>query len=473
MALVIDVRLLQGRYEAEVDGGRGEWPPHPARMFCALASVAHEPGEQEALRWLETLPAPQVWAPDTVAESRASEYVVTNKTSKGGSHHWPGRTTILRSRTSVTPAADGFAFVWPDLEPVTEMVQQLDKLAWKVPYLGRSSCSVALRVHTAPKLRDEWRVWRLAAERGVAESRISIVRIYSSGYLDALNAAFESGVSACDKADKKPYIKDNGPEEAAAAHAAVAGPFGEVLTFSIPAGTVRPEGIDLLRWTQTLRRAVLSLVGDGAAPAITGHVLGGRGHVAYLGLVDAGHANARGHLVGLGVALPADLDADAQAQLVARVRRELTLTMGRYGDATVRYEPWPSKPNRLRPEFWSAGHAGATRWTTVTPVMLDRYLKPRHDPAEELARCLVTAGYPEPAAVQVSDTPLLRGALHRPGPATYPEGRPRRRLLHARVAFPEPVRGPVLAGSMRYLGLGLFTPDRPSTTRTEEKGGTP
>jgi hypothetical protein len=31
-------------------------------------------------------------------------------------------------------------------------------------------------------------------------------------------------------------------------------------------------------------------------------------------------------------------------------------------------------------------------------------------------------------------------------------------MVHARVRFHQPVIGPVLAGSMRYLGLGLFLP---------------
>jgi CRISPR-associated protein Csb2 len=56
-----------------------------------------------------------------------------------------------------------------------------------------------------------------------------------------------------------------------------------------------------------------------------------------------------------------------------------------------------------------------------------------------------------------------------------PTGRPQRRLLHARIRFTELVVGPVLAGSMRYLGLGLFLPATPvsvpphgRTTRQEQ-----
>jgi CRISPR-associated protein Csb2 len=85
-------------------------------------------------------------------------------------------------------------------------------------------------------------------------------------------------------------------------------------------------------------------------------------------------------------------------------------------------------------------------------------LRPGRDEASEVARSLTIAGYPRPAQVEVSAAPLAAGGVWRPRPGTLPAGRPYRRLVHARVAFAEPVTGPVLAGSMRYLGLGLFLP---------------
>lgn len=65
--LAIEVELLTGRYAATQhnDRSRAEWPPHPARFFSALVAALHdhEPvdeREQEALRWLERQPAPQL-----------------------------------------------------------------------------------------------------------------------------------------------------------------------------------------------------------------------------------------------------------------------------------------------------------------------------------------------------------------------------------------------------------------------------
>ena len=99
---------------------------------------------------------------------------------------------------------------------------------------------------------------------------------------------------------------------------------------------------------------------------------------------------------------------------------------------------------------------------TATPLMLDGHLRRGRDEASEVARSLVIAGYPPAADVEVSAAPLTAGGVWRPRPGTLPAGRPHRRLLHARVRFAEPVTGPVLAGSMRYLGLGLFLPVTPA-----------
>lgn len=65
--LAIEVELLTGRYAATQynDRSRAEWPPHPARFFSALVAALYdrEPVdkcEEDALRWLEEQPAPQL-----------------------------------------------------------------------------------------------------------------------------------------------------------------------------------------------------------------------------------------------------------------------------------------------------------------------------------------------------------------------------------------------------------------------------
>ncbi|GAA4918033.1 type I-G CRISPR-associated protein Csb2 [Streptomonospora salina] len=458
MAVAIEARLLSGRYEAATQrGDRVEWPPHPARVFCALVGAARSHAEREALEWLEAQPPPQVWAPELEGDSAVTTYVVTNKKSpKGGHQNWPGRTATERTRVTGIPTDDTFALVWGEAEPPEGVVAALGEAAWRVPYLGRASNPAALRVHTAPTRRDGWAIYRptrLDAVNAIA------LRVCYPGYLQALDAAFDEGRRAWEESRTLPYTRESDDDPAPEAPTA-AGPFARILAFSLPGGTVRPEGIDLLRATNTLRATVLSRIGDAAAGQITGHTDPGRGHVGYIGLVDVGHANARGHLLGMGVLLPEDLDTDAAVQLRHALTGEegVRVKMGRAGHLDLTYEPWPSTPRRLTPGYWSAGAGGACCWSSATPLMLDRYIRPSTDRAAEVARCLVTAGYPEPVRVEVGDAPLLAGAPHRMNPKTFPQNRPRRKMLHARITFPHPVRGPVAAGSLRYLGLGLFAP---------------
>src|SRR5580693_141026 len=107
MALALLVRLRDGRYD--VGGLRPdspEWPPHPARVFCALAASASDDADWTALRWLENASPPEVWACATAATTIRSGYVVTNVTHtklNGFSQAWPGRTNGSRTRAGVVP----------------------------------------------------------------------------------------------------------------------------------------------------------------------------------------------------------------------------------------------------------------------------------------------------------------------------------------------------------------------------------
>src|SRR5262249_7065532 len=139
--LSILVRLRDGRYDA--GGGRAdsaEWPPHPARLFCALVASATHNDHWQALRWLETAGSPQGWAAAEYTSVRQDGLVVTTITDgKGRSQHRLGRTNGVRTRFSAEPADAEFAFVWPDASPPPDTFQALATLARRVPYLGRTT----------------------------------------------------------------------------------------------------------------------------------------------------------------------------------------------------------------------------------------------------------------------------------------------------------------------------------------------
>jgi CRISPR-associated protein Csb2 len=104
--------------------------------------------------------------------------------------------------------------------------------------------------------------------------------------------------------------------------------------------------------------------------------------------------------------------------------------------------------------------------------VLDRHLKEKENPARQgeiddlIRRACVNIGLPEPSNISAGKHSALEGA-----PSSYPSGgAPRwtgwrlpeslasRPLIHAVVEFSDIVRGPVIIGSGRFVGLGLCRP---------------
>jgi CRISPR-associated protein Csb2 len=468
MALSIMVRLRSGSYDAGGDRpSRSEWPPHPARVFCALAASAETQADWDALRWLEQQAAPQVWADPAgrVGQRRARAYVVQNAVEKdGGSLAWPGRTNGLRERASAIPASDSFAIVWPEADPPPDVLSRLGLLAWKVPYIGRSTSTAQASVLSMLPADLLDTVIYEPAEFG--PGRTVDLRVPYAGYTDALRDAYLDGRRAWETARTRPYRyashTTGEPGQAELAEPA-AGPFADLMVWEIERPVARVGGDQVITLTSALRKAVISLVPDPVPGPVSGHTEPGRPHVAFLALPDVDHPHADGHVLGLGLAIPRDLpEADLlpviRALVVGSPMSKVSLEGGR--SLAVRYGATRAG---LQPDRWTAaGRGGEREWVTATPVMLDGHLRRGRDAASELSRSLVLAGYPRPADIEVSDTPLMAGAVWRPRRGTLPPGRPRRQMVHAWVRFGQPVTGPVLAGSMRYLGLGLFRPVSPA-----------
>ncbi|GII96339.1 hypothetical protein Ssi02_65700 [Sinosporangium siamense] len=224
----------------------------------------------------------------------------------------------------------------------------------------------------------------------------------------------------------------------------------------------RIGGDRVLTLTSMLRKAVISRIGTEVPAQVSGHGADGRTHVGYLALPDVGHRHADGHLLGLALAVPRDMPAEEWKRLVrAVVSGEGALTRltwsGRSTGLLYGHDP---RRRGLSPETWRGPEGGACRWVTATPLVTDGM--PRKGRAIEslVVKSLARVGYPEPVEVAVSAAPLLEGAVWRPRAGSMPQGRPRRPMVHVRVRFPRPVVGPVIAGSLRYLGLGLFVPER-------------
>jgi CRISPR-associated protein Csb2 len=197
---------------------------------------------------------------------------------------------------------------------------------------------------------------------------------------------------------------------------------------------------------------------------VNGHGADGIPHLAYLGLVDVQHDNADGHLLGVAVAIPAHLAGAARRTVLrgllgpgaASPMTMLSAARGRRLHLVYR----PNAPRGARPERW-VPRDGSRAWVTVTPLMLDRHLKRNSDITEEIARSVVNAGYPAPASVELLAGPAVKGGVERFRLGTLPAWA-RRPTVHCRIVFERALRGPVLAGSLRYFGGGLFAPESDS-----------
>lgn len=472
MGVSISVQLLSGNYDAAAvdDRERAEWPPHPARLFCALVAAARGEEDRAALRWLEAQPAPVIEAVAAPLESRHVGYVVTNVISaKGGSQTHPGRTNGLRTRARVVPASPSVRMVWPvDAGPA--VVAALDRMARRIPYLGRSTGIAVVGAEATASDAGALDA-ALSDTTGLADAVVGFepcdlleahqsVRVPYPGFLDDLDVQFENGRPAWEVSRYQGYRgRHPAPPAATSAAEPVPSVYEDVVVFRF-AG-LRPDARLVVRFTEALRGAVLAVAGDDAPQVLHGHGADGRPHVAFLALPDVGGQHADGHLLGLAVTVPHLPPGERQAVLRAVLGlrgpdRDGVVELGipHIGKVEVLYQPGLIRPWGASPQRW---RRGSRRWVSATPVVLDRYPK-RPDALEaEVVACLRQVGLPEPVDLRVSTEPMLPGAA-RLRPADLPQRAKGRLFRHVAVTFDRVVHGPVLVGAGRYLGVGLLAP---------------
>lgn len=144
---------------------RAEWPPHPARVFMAMAAAWFEtdPGEQgsaeqrgehaaegEALRWLERLGDPELWLPPVnIGGERSNVTVYVPVNDKAGPS-----SASLQSAPALTRNKQGRTFPrryvgnmhvflrWVEAEGIDKHRDALARVCAKVTRIGHSSSLV-------------------------------------------------------------------------------------------------------------------------------------------------------------------------------------------------------------------------------------------------------------------------------------------------------------------------------------------
>ena len=476
--LAITLTLLHGTFhggspdDTAYAGGQaaGEWPPSPARLFCAL--VAADGTLQrcqlttgDELSWLEGLPPPDIYAapPEDVLVSRLQDrYVVVDASAEGAVQDYPARQArIVRRGVRQSPRDARITYAWPQADASPGQLAALRVRAARVGYLGCADTPATLAVsdRLPEDLGGHWRVER--------SSSLTLPVPYP-GFLRALDTSYDAWVGGTKvrrswiRTERAGYL----PPGAAVTKPRQERPSVIWLRFGRAVG-----GGKLLVVTNTLRQAVLDhvqrmLPGGEVPDVLHGHRPGDEEgpQARFLALPDVGHRHADGRLLGAAVWLPSGTDpglVQTVRTAVARLCQERLVAPGRF-DIGLSVYGGETRPWTVNPRRWSQP---AKRWVTATPVVHERWTK--HGPElAEIARWCRHADVPAQLVdAQVTRFPVLAGALDlHPSQVTRP-GRERRPYSHAVLEFAEPVEGPVVLGQSRQLGLGLLAPADPWDTK--------
>ena len=207
----LGLHYLNGWSMAAADGARkqrAEWPPHPDRIFMALAAAWFETGEDplegKALRWLEALPPPEVSASHADNRATVTSYVPVNdagiarevpaskdlqkekninarlkKLKRAGLAQIPEhRSRQPRSFPVAIPHDPTVHLIWSEVELGDHQIA-LERLVSKVTHVGHSASFVQMWLEAKPPPS----IW--TPTTGIALQRL---RVTSPGSLKALKA---------------------------------------------------------------------------------------------------------------------------------------------------------------------------------------------------------------------------------------------------------------------------------------------
>jgi len=548
--LAVELTFLTGRYIATAYNTRSEseWPPHPARLFSALAAThfaadtdpRQRARERAALEWLERQGPPAIHVSPAVARDVVTVFVPVNDVAltdvddeaaaveqarhalekareRGNVQEIRKATTALkkseeafaravdratgipatplapryevrvlpehRSRQprtfpSMTPDDPRVFYIWPHATPEPGLVAGLDDLLARLVRVGHSSSLVSARLVDAPPAPTWFPV----------DGGEHVLRVVQPGQLNALERLFERHCEIEPRV--MPFLPQayttQPPDVLARAPRSLFSDEWLILR-RVEGPHIPMTGTAGL--ARAVRRTLMAYADEPIAEVLSGHAPDGkptsRPHLAVVPLPFVGHRHASGLILGVALVLPRNASTEDRRAVYGAVSRweerfrqededtpRIQLNLGAAGELLLERIEWDGVPATLRPGTWCRP---ARVWHSVTPVALDRNpgdLRARdpqqlnealHDAAESLRQACERIALPAPTEVEILPAPPWAGAAkarHYP-PFPGEAGRTRRVLTHARLTFEEPVRGPVLLGAGRFVGLGLFRPEVP------------
>lgn len=488
MTLVLEVEFLSGvAFIATAPNSPvPDWPPQPDRIFSALvaawAASGGDEGGKRALEWLEGQEPPRIDASAHTPRTAPVVFVPPNDPrvdrAKTATQVLPAsRRRQPRLFPATRPHDPVVRLCWDDVEVDDATLEALQELARNVAYVGHSSSLTRCRFELTaepPAARHAFQTPR----RSVYQGRLAeLVREFEAGRRPHPGAPVRALVAAVE--DPRGVFADRW---LLLEH--IDGRIPDLRAAAIVSKTIR----------DTIMSGYMRIgSGDDIPEVVSGHAPDRRPsrdpHMAIVPLPFVGFPHADGHVMGFAVIPPRESRILEDRTFLAalrevapidesRGRRMMSVTSG-VGTPSDRafsigvspaFEP-PAGLRSLDPELYTRV---SRRFATLTPIVLDRFLKRKGEAREEEIRELIAGacrniGLPEPELVIADKHSALEGA-----PSAYPSsGEPEwmrwrlpgtlasRQLVHAVIRFPVAVRGPVILGAGRFLGMGLCRPIDP------------
>ena len=525
MMLALGIRYLNGWAMAAADGAKKEipeWPPHPDRVFMALAAAWFETGKEEsekdALQWLEKQKPPSLYASEAFSRqsfrnrypSPVVSYVPVNDDKVGNKIPNTNNLkklkdaglTVLpdyRSRQPrrfplAIPFEDTFYFILPDAEASNHIIA-FSNLCNKVIRIGHSASFVQMWVEKNPPQPN------LVPVDGIVRHRL---RVFGPGRLEYLEqrcnmdavvayADFHEKVESAKGKDRKllkaqleaqfqgevpatlrpesglwkGYDAPNPPE----VHETVGSVFDpRFVVLKIIESRLSLTGT--LKLSETLRGAIMAKCPQQPPPEwVSGHTKEGKPsetpHLAFVPMAFVGSEHADGRIMGASLLLPRGIPHEEIGTCLNAILRDeyglpkrIRLFDGQWFECSTEIDLRETPPFNMRALTWTQS---SRVWASITPVVLDRHFDGPHKwgkAANVVKDACERIGLPRPSEAILQPTSLVGGTPHARAFPYLKRKKDGGRMhhTHAILIFDQKVRGPVLIGAGRYRGYGFFRP---------------
>jgi CRISPR-associated protein Csb2 len=410
-----------------------EWPPHPARIYMAMAAAHFETdgppedkrAQRAALEWLATLPAPDLVIPNHSARDVLSVYVPVNDQNSGEA--LVKRSRQPRAFPRVHVGADPVRLIYRvDAELCSTHLAALELVCRHVTRIGHSSSLVWMRLerngsHSPTHQPDESGLGvryrtpfgsmlktleelygespragyaELKARIDVLERELKSIKGKGSKERKQPIAAELEDLKKRSTVEPRPPIRPSISHATSfrpvstpspATHASIFDP--NFIVFRADDGVTQAFGLEsTARVVEALRGTILASFGDKPIPAwVSGHEPNGDklqsgSHLAIAPLAFVGSPYADGHLLGLAILIPKDVPLADRGMALSTLlfdqttgdARTLTLKLRELGTWNLVRESSVSSKQTLQTRTYTEP---SKSWASVTPIVLDRMPK--------------------------------------------------------------------------------------------------